>query len=134
MNEKIIIYHTNDLHSHFEYWPRIHEEVTRQRKKHIERKESFFLFDAGDHIDRFHPFTEAFLGKGNVRLLNKSGYNAVTIGNNEGITLDHEGLFTLYQDAEFDCLLANLYLKNGNRPEWAKPYRIYETEGKRKSV
>lgn len=127
MNEKIIIYHTNDVHSHFQYWPRIHKEMTRQKKMHEQYNESVFLFDIGDHLDRFHAYTEATLGKGNVQLLNESNYDAVTIGNNEGITLSHEDLLHLYDEAEFDCLVANLYERTGERPHWAKPYQIYET-------
>lgn len=30
--ERIHIYHTNDLHSHFENWPRIQEFLLEQRK------------------------------------------------------------------------------------------------------
>ena len=44
-------------------------------------------FDIGDYVDRSHPFTEGTIGKGNTQLLNEAGYDAVTIGNNEGITM-----------------------------------------------
>lgn len=132
MNEQIIIYHTNDLHSHFQYWPRIRQKLLKQKKIHKELHESMFLFDIGDHLDRFHPFTEATLGKGNVRLLNDVGFHAVTIGNNEGITLSHQDLLHLYDEAQFDCIVANLYDNEGNRPHWAKPYTIYETLQKTK--
>ncbi len=128
MNEKIVIYHTNDIHSHFRYWPRIEREIKRRRNIHKNLKESVFVFDIGDFIDRFHPFTEGTLGKGNAQMLNECGYDAVTIGNNEGITLPHEDLQSLYRDAEFDCIVANLYTKDGKRPDWAKPYHIYQTE------
>ncbi|MCU9612835.1 bifunctional metallophosphatase/5'-nucleotidase [Caldibacillus lycopersici] len=128
MIEKIYIYHTNDVHSHFQYWPRIHEEVTRQRKLHAARQESMFVFDIGDHIDRVHPYTEGTLGKGNIDLLNAAGYDAVTIGNNEGITLPHEALDKLYENAQFDCVVANLFAEDGTRPNWAKPYQVFETD------
>ena len=127
MDEKIIIYHTNDLHSHFEYWPRIEQEIKKQQIVHKKLKETMLLFDIGDHIDRFHPYTEALLGKGNIRLLNECGYDGITIGNNEGITLPHDDLDTLYDEAKFDCIVANIYHEDGTRPKWAKPYVIYET-------
>jgi len=127
MIENIYLYHTNDIHSHFDYLPRIHKEIERRRLGHIERKESMFLFDIGDHLDRFHPLTEATLGKENVKFLNEGRYDAVTIGNNEGITLSHHDLDQLYSEAKFDCLLANLYKMDGTRPNWAQPYQIYET-------
>ncbi|WP_062354597.1 bifunctional metallophosphatase/5'-nucleotidase [Bacillus kwashiorkori] len=127
MFEKIVIYHTNDLHSHFKYWPRIEQSLIRERNEIENEGRSMFLFDIGDHVDRFHPFTEATLGQGNIQLMNKSGYNAVTIGNNEGITLAHEHLDTLYKEATFDCVLLNLYKLNGNRPNWLKPYQVFQT-------
>jgi len=126
MLEKIWIYHTNDIHSHFEYWPRIHSFFTSEKMK---LKGQMFLFDIGDHVDRFHPFTEGTLGQGNVELLNEAGYQGVTIGNNEGITLPHDGLDQLYRKANFPCILANLYKKDGTRPHWALPWRLYETPG-----
>lgn len=124
MLEKLTILHTNDLHSHFEYWPRIQKYLidTKHDSNH-----DVMVFDIGDHLDRFHPYTDATLGRGNVEMLNESGYNAVTIGNNEGITLANQDLMSLYSEATFDCLLANLYLENGTRPQWAKPYQVYKT-------
>ncbi|WAA09942.1 bifunctional metallophosphatase/5'-nucleotidase [Fervidibacillus albus] len=130
--ENIYIYHTNDLHSHFQKWPRIQAEVLRRREMHENRGETMFLFDIGDHIDRFHPFTEATRGKGNVDLLNDSKYDAVTIGNNEGITLSKEELMSLYGGAKFDCIVANIFNEDGTRPDWAEPFKIYETHNRTK--
>ena len=124
----IHIYHTNDLHSHFEHWPRIQQFLQERKKWHEEAGEEFLLFDIGDHADRFHPLTEATKGKGNVELLNKAGYHAVTIGNNEGMTFPHEDFNHLYDDRQFDVLISNLYDENGKRPDWAKANTIYETK------
>ena len=124
----IHIYHTNDLHSHFEHWPRIQQFLEKRRKWHEEEGEDFLLFDIGDHADRFHPLTEATKGKGNVELLNKAGYHAVTIGNNEGMTFPFNDFNHLYDDRQFEVLIANLYHENGNRPVWAKANTIFETK------
>lgn len=125
--ETIHIYHTNDVHSHFENWPQI-DHFLRQRKQEAEQKgEACFLFDIGDHIDRSHPFTEGTEGKGNVELLNEVGYDAVTIGNNEGITMSKQALDTLYQNANFDVVLCNLKDVEGHSPYWAEPSKIFET-------
>lgn len=126
--EVIHLYHTNDLHSHFENWPRIFEFLQERRKWHEEVGEDIYLFDIGDHVDLSHPYTEATKGKINTDLLEKGQYDAVTIGNNEGITLPYEALDHLYSDASFDILVANLYKKNGERPAWCKPYQMYETK------
>ncbi|HLU20952.1 MAG TPA: bifunctional UDP-sugar hydrolase/5'-nucleotidase [Bacillaceae bacterium] len=128
MTEKIHIYHTNDLHSHFENWPRIEAFINQRKQQHELEGEDVFLFDIGDFSDRFHPYTEATMGKGNTKLLNNAQYTAVTIGNNEGITMPHQGLASLYEEANFDVIVANLYLPEQKRPDWVLPYQIYETK------
>lgn len=122
--ETIYIYHTNDIHSHFQTWPRIRNYVKAAKEN---RPGQTFVFDSGDFIDRFHPFTEATAGKGNMRFLQEAGYDAVTVGNNEGITLSHDELNRLYVDVGFSCVVANLFHKNGSRPSWAHPYRLFHT-------
>jgi 5'-nucleotidase len=128
--EDIHIYHTNDLHSHFEHWARIRSFLQRRRDLHQSENEDVLLFDIGDHMDRWHPLTDATRGKRNIDLLNKAGYTAVTIGNNEGITLSYEDLDALYQKRKFDVIVANFFTDKGSRPPWVKPYHIYELKNK----
>jgi 5'-nucleotidase len=123
--KKIHVYHTNDLHSYLGNWPKIVSYIKQQRKLHEVQKEEMLLFDIGDHADRVHVLTEGTKGAGNVALLNEAGYDNVTIGNNEGITFPREDLDSLYKDAAFNVLLANLFYENGERPAWAKPYEIH---------
>lgn len=113
MLEKIHIFHTNDLHSHFKYWPRMQSYVKEMRNNLAAIGETSYLFDVGDHLDRSNIYTEATVGRGNVQLLNEAGYDVVTIGNNEGITLSHEELFHLYDDANFEVVVANVYASQG---------------------
>ncbi|OEH93960.1 bifunctional metallophosphatase/5'-nucleotidase [Bacillus solimangrovi] len=122
---KVYLYHSNDLHSHFDAWTRMSTFFSQVREKHDERTDETFFFDIGDHMDRAHWLSDATEGKANVTLMNSVGYDAVTFGNNEGITLSKEGLDTLYKDAEFTVLAANLYDNDGNRPHWTRPYEIY---------
>jgi 5'-nucleotidase len=128
MMETIHIYHTNDIHSHFEHWVRITPFLKEQQALHQKMGQSVFVFDIGDHVDRWHPYTEGTLGKGNVELLNDVGYTAVTIGNNEGITFGYEDLDSLYDNAQFDVVVANVYQPDHKRPKWAKPYCLYQTK------
>ncbi|MEA0553484.1 bifunctional UDP-sugar hydrolase/5'-nucleotidase [Lysinibacillus irui] len=128
MLEKIHIFHTNDLHSHFKYWPRMQSFVKEMRNSLAKIGETSYLFDVGDHLDRSNIYTEATVGKGNVQLLNDAGYDVVTIGNNEGITLSHEELFHLYDNANFDVVVANVYSSTGKNPAWMKPYVVLTTE------
>lgn len=130
MKESIIsihLYHTNDLHSHFDNWPKIGRYLKENKEKHQLQGDACFVFDIGDHIDRSHPYTEGTRGKGNVALLNSAGFDAVTIGNNEGITLSKNALNTLYEGAAFDVILCNLEEPDGAFPKWLKPYRIFVT-------
>jgi 5'-nucleotidase len=123
--EKLRILHTNDLHSYLEQWPAVTALLKKQRSEARHLNQEVLLFDIGDHCDRVHPMTEALLGKGNVQLLNEMDYDAVTIGNNEGITFSMEQLDDLYTEATFPVILSNLKYKNGTRPAWTVPHQIY---------
>ncbi|SFD07678.1 5'-nucleotidase [Bacillus sp. 491mf] len=96
--------------------------MLEEKKRRLAAGEAVFTLDIGDHVDRFHMISEATSGKGNVQLLNEALYDYVTIGNNEGITLAKEQLDHLYDDANFEVLVANLFESDQTRPKWAKPY------------
>lgn len=127
MLEKIHIFHTNDLHSHFENWQRMQHYIREQRLLLAADNETSFLVDLGDHMDRSNIYTEATLGRGNVSLLNEADYDVVTIGNNEGITLTFEQLFHLYDEAKFDVVVGNVVPLTGEKPTWLKPSTILTT-------
>ncbi|MCP8617741.1 bifunctional metallophosphatase/5'-nucleotidase [Salirhabdus salicampi] len=128
MKENIYLYFTSDVHSHFEHWPNIIEFFNEQIYRRKQRDDTYFLLDNGDHMDRFHPITEAFLGEANVSLLNDGGYDCVTVGNNEGITLPAENFFHLYDNADFSVVCANIYPKNEKKPSWLKPYTMLQSK------
>jgi 5'-nucleotidase len=127
MRENLYLYFTSDLHSHFENWPKIIHYINDKCKRHREKGEAYFLLDNGDHLDRFHPITEAYLGKANIDLLNAGGFRAVTIGNNEGITLPRQSFYELYDEARFDVTCANLFPIEDEKPNWLKPYTYLKT-------
>ncbi len=132
MKETIHLFHVNDLHSHFEHWNKIVTFMNKKQAAYEEAGDIVFKLDIGDHVDRFHPYTEGTMGRGNIQLLNEAGINGATIGNNEGITLPHDELDHLYDEAKFPVTVANLYKTDGNRPSWAKPYYIKVTpQGRR---
>src|SRR5690625_4958086 len=118
MQEKLYFYVTNDLHSNFEQWPRVAAFLKQESAKRAAADDSYWLIDIGDHVDRVDPIAEAFMGKANVALLNELDYDVVTIGNNEGITLPHEDLFHLYDDAAFQVVCANLESRDKRDPHW----------------
>lgn len=128
MLEKIHIFHTNDLHSHFENWPRMQSYIRAQRQMLAQEQETSFLMDLGDHLDRSNIYTEATLGLGNIQMLNAADYDVVTIGNNEGITLTFEQLYHLYDEAKFEVVVGNLSSQNGQSPSWLKQSTILTTQ------
>ncbi len=80
MLEKLRLYHTNDLHSHFENWPKIVHYIEQKRNEHEKDGEETLVFDIGDHMDRFQMITEATFGKANVDLLNRLEIDAAPSG------------------------------------------------------
>lgn len=123
--ETIKIVHTNDLHSHFENFPKITRFIKKSRKK--SSTDEFYLFDIGDAMDRAHPLTEATDGSANIKWMNQQHYDAATIGNNEGLGNSHQQLDHLYDEANFPIILGNLYEPDGELAKFAKPYMIKET-------
>ncbi|WP_125707268.1 bifunctional metallophosphatase/5'-nucleotidase [Companilactobacillus zhongbaensis] len=124
--ETIKIVHTNDLHSHFENFPKIARFIKKSRKKST--ADQFYLFDIGDAMDRAHPLTEATDGSANIEWMNQQNYDAATIGNNEGLGNSHEQLDHLYDHANFPVILGNLYEHGGQLANFAKPYLIKTTD------
>ncbi|MQS76526.1 bifunctional metallophosphatase/5'-nucleotidase [Companilactobacillus halodurans] len=129
--EKIQIVHTNDLHSHFENFPRVSRFIEQSRNESF--ADDFYLFDIGDEMDRAHPLTEATNGQANIEWMNPLHYDAATIGNNEGLGNSHEQLEHLYDKANFPVILNNLYeTKASKLADFAKPYKIITTKNKTK--
>lgn len=118
MKEKLYFYYTNDLHSNFEQWPRVAAFIKESIAARNVRDNDYWLFDIGDHMDRVHPISEATKGKANIQLMNDLRYDVVTFGNNEGITLAHDDLYHLYDDAEFDVVCTNLHSSDNQNPLW----------------
>lgn len=118
--------HTNDVHSRFSSMPRIATCLRTHRTQWEQRKEHVLTLDIGDHLDRMSMITEASFGKANVEIMNQSGYQYATIGNNEGITLTKPRLGELYKDAAFTVIAGNLLDGvDGKVPKWAVPYAIH---------
>lgn len=127
MLENIYFYFTGDLHSYFDHWSRVASFIKNKREEHSSKGDTTFLFDIGDHIDRVHPISEASMGKSNVYLMNDLNYDAITIGNNEGITISHQQLFHLYDDASFSVVCSNLQSLKKDTPSWLQTSKILKT-------
>ena len=125
--EKIQIVHTNDLHSHFENFPRVERFIKQARQ--TSSADDFYLFDLGDAEDRAHPLTEATNGQANIEWMDPLHYDAATIGNNEGLGNSHQDLEHLYDHANFPVILNNLFEKDdGKLAHFAQPAKIFTTK------
>ncbi|CAM2363092.1 bifunctional UDP-sugar hydrolase/5'-nucleotidase [Listeria seeligeri] len=118
----LTLWHTNDVHSHLEHWPRIFAFLKEKRTIASKEGDSALFFDIGDFLDRVHPLTEGTNGLANTDLLNQLPYDAVTFGNNEGTTLPHEDLDNLYKNAVFPVVCCNFFADKArtNQPDWVK--------------
>lgn len=126
--ERITILHTNDLHSHFENWPRIRRYLKTMRQQVMADGATVYTFDLGDHVDRVHPVSEATNGQQNIQLMNQIGYDGVTIGNNEGLGFVRAQLDHLYDHANFPVILGNLRTPDTHElPDWAIDHRLLTT-------
>ena len=127
--EEIVLFHTNDLYSHFENWPKIRRLVKAKRSLYQKEGKTVVTIDLGDFSDRCHPLTEATDGRANVAIMNTLAYDLVTIGNNEGIGNSKKQLEHLYDQATFEVVLANLEdPKTQTLPDFCQAYKIMTTK------
>ncbi|MEF2968865.1 bifunctional UDP-sugar hydrolase/5'-nucleotidase [Paenibacillus sp. M1] len=125
--ETLTIVFTNDLHSHFGAMGRIAAMVDNQR---AQPHTSVLLLDIGDHMDRAAVETEGTMGQANVDVLNLTGYDAITIGNNEGLTFTPELLGRAYAGLACPVICGNIReTATGQPPEWMKEHLIIRRGG-----
>lgn len=124
--EKLVIIHTNDLHSYFENMPRLSGAVQALREKH--RQAQTLVVDVGDHMDRMRLETEGSQGRCNLDIMKATGYELQVPGNNEGLTFQPQTLEQLYtKQANFTAICANMVeLSSDQHPTWIKPYQILQ--------
>lgn len=128
VNEKITILHTNDIHSHFEMMSANAAVISRERKAAGE--DSVIVLDIGDHMDRAAVETEGTMGQANVDVINLTGYDAITIGNNEGLTVPLKALEVAYAGLQCPVVCCNIFEEDGsNPPVWMKEHIILEKNG-----
>ncbi|WP_018753349.1 bifunctional metallophosphatase/5'-nucleotidase [Paenibacillus sanguinis] len=125
--ETLTILYTNDIHSHFETMGPIAAMVDQERS---DAPGEVLLLDIGDHMDRAAMETEGTMGKANVEVINLMGYDAITIGNNEGLTFTPAQIKQAYADLHSPVVCGNIVDKEtGNFPEWMKRSLILSKGG-----
>ena len=75
--------------------------------------------------------TEATVGHKNIELLNEAHCDIATIGNNEGMTISHDALQNLYNDADFKVICTNVIDEEGHLPHHITSSYIKEIKGTR---
>lgn len=127
VNDKLTILHTNDIHSHFEMMSANAAVISRERKA---AGEAVLVLDIGDHMDRAAVETEGTMGQANVDVINLTGYDAITIGNNEGLTVPLDALETAYAGLQCPVVCCNIFeLDGGKPPVWMNEHIILEKSG-----
>ena len=133
---RIVILHTNDVHSHIEPFPQndaLHAGLGgySRRKAYIDsvRAEGCepLVFECGDMFQGT-PYFNFYDGKLEIELRNKMGVDAVTIGNHEfdrGLPF----LCDRMSEANFPFINSNYDFKNERAQSLVKPYHIFERKG-----
>ena len=138
---KIVILHTNDVHSHIDPFPdndpkypglggveRRAEMINEIRAK----EKNVLLLDAGD-IFQGTPYFNMYGGEIEMKLMTAMKYDASAIGNHDfdgGL----ENFAKQLQHADFPLLCANYDFSGTPMEGKTVPYRIFEKEGVRVGV
>lgn len=125
--DTLTILYTNDIHSHFDAMERIAAMIDELR---AQAPGPTLLLDIGDHMDRSAVETEGTMGRANVDVLNLTGYDAVTIGNNEGLTFTPGQLEQAYAELKSPVVCGNILDKaTGRPPAWMHRRLIVQKGG-----
>ncbi len=133
---KIVLLHTNDVHSHLEPFPANDPKyaglggIERRAAliRGIRAKEpNVILLDAGD-IFQGTPYFNMFGGEVEIKAMSAMGYDATAIGNHDfdgGL----DNLAKQLQHATFPMLVANYDFTGTPMEGKTVPYKIFEHEG-----
>ena len=133
---RIVILHTNDVHSHIDPFPDNDPKfaglggVERRAaliNKIRSQEKNVLLFDAGD-IFQGTPYFNMYGGEIEMKLMSKMGYDASAIGNHDfdgGL----DNLAKQLQHATFPMICANYDFTGTPMEGKTVPYRIFEKEG-----
>ncbi|MDQ0890333.1 5'-nucleotidase [Paenibacillus sp. V4I9] len=127
--QRLVILHTNDIHSHFEQMPKISAYFDRVRR--LWPADQVLTLDIGDHMDRMRPETEGTNASANLEIMNATGYEAMVMGNNEGLTFTPELLRTVVKEhAKFPIIGSNIVEVATNKtPDWMLSTLTIEKSG-----
>ena len=142
-DKQLLIYHTNDMHSRVEPFPKDYQDTLLADRGGLVRRATFIkqqraadkdllLFDCGD-FSQGTPYYNLFRGEVEVKLMNHIGYDAGTIGNHE-FDFGLENMANLFRMAEFPILCANYDFTGTVLEGLVKDYVVLERKGVRIGV
>lgn len=128
---RVVLLHSNDIHSRLEHAAQIASFIKEERRTY--GSDRVLAVDCGDHMDRMRVETEGSDGIVNVELLNDAGYEAATLGNNEGLTYSFQTIADAYVNrANFAVICANMHdAATGELPDWLLPNTVIDKDGLR---
>lgn len=130
---RIVILHTNDVHSHLDPFPANDPKYAGlggvERRAALIRKiraqeQHVLLLDAGD-IFQGTPYFNLYNGEVEMKLMSSMGYDASAIGNHD-FDAGLDNLSKQLQHANFPMLCANYDFTGTPMEGKVKPYQIFE--------
>ncbi|WP_372636663.1 bifunctional UDP-sugar hydrolase/5'-nucleotidase [Cohnella sp.] len=129
-NVTLTLLHTNDLHSHFEETSRIAGYIEEVRGR--TDPNALIVLDSGDFLDRARMETEGTMAAVNRTVMERIGYDAVMLGNNEGLSYTPDELERIFGGMSVPFVCANMTLiATGSPPAWMIPSLMLERSGLR---
>ncbi|MFP5470390.1 MAG: bifunctional metallophosphatase/5'-nucleotidase [Bacteroidia bacterium] len=137
-SRRLVILHTNDMHSRIEPFPFDHSKHPNlggmaRRSALIEKirneESNVLLLDAGD-VFQGTPYFNYFGGEVEFKLMSKMGYDAMTLGNHDfdgGIA----NLIKQKEHASFEIINANYDFSKTDLKDHIYPYKIFDKNGMR---
>ena len=132
-NEKLLILHTNDTHSHIDPLPANHSKFPNQGgiaaraaliAKYRSENKHVLLFDSGDFFQGT-PYFNRFHGVLEMKLMSKLAYDVATLGNHD-FDIGIEGFMQAQQYAQFKFVNANYDFGQTPMSAVVQPYQILE--------
>lgn len=115
MKETLTILHTNDLHGHYDLALRQSALIKKRKLELLRQGENVIVLDGGDHMDMSMNECLATSGYIHLEMLSTTGYDAMSVGNNELLRLPKDKIRQLSHDSKVPWLLLNLEESDGSQ-------------------
>lgn len=128
----VTVYHTSDVHGFF--YPRNGQGGFGALAAVVKGGPSaYLLLDSGDFSNGTVE-TRNSKGLKAVKLMNRMGYHAATVGNHE-FDFKDKGVAPILDEAQFPILASNFFDKTtGKYPAHVAPYKIFDVDGVKTAV